>query len=102
MNLVGKSREQIEKLTRNKTRAELLDLLYEHVAFEPMFTPQEIANRRHMSKRTILNLIHSGIIRGHKPWHNGLRVPLSEIRKWDAATALYFSDMEKLNETKTT
>jgi excisionase family DNA binding protein len=101
MNLTGKSRDQIEKLTRNKTRAELLDLLYEHTTFEPMFKPQEIAERRRMSKRTVVELIHRGILRAHKPFNNGLRVPLWAIRKWDSETAVYFSDTKELDESKT-
>jgi len=36
MNLVCKSREQIEHATRNKTRSELLDITYSLVTLEPM------------------------------------------------------------------
>ena len=88
MNLIGKSRENIEHATRNKTRSELLDIIYSLATSEPMYKPQEIAARRGMSKRTVLHLIKRGVIRAHKPFENGIRVPLSAIREWDAQTAL--------------
>jgi excisionase family DNA binding protein len=89
MNLIGKSREQIEHTTRNKTRSELLDIIYSLATFEPMYKPQEIATRRGMSKHTVLQLIKRGVIRAHKPFENGIRVPLSAIHEWDAQTALF-------------
>ena len=54
-----------------------------------MYTPQEIAIRRAMSKRTVLQLVKRDVIRAHKPFENGIRVPLSAIREWDAQTALF-------------
>jgi hypothetical protein len=91
MNLVGKSKEQIEQATRNKKRHELIEIIYSLATFEPMFKPQEIATRRRMSKGKVLGLIKTGVLRAHKPLDNALRVPLSAIRDWDSQTALFFS-----------
>jgi hypothetical protein len=89
MNLAGKTREEIAEATRNKTRSELVDLLYEHATFEPMFTPQEIATRRRISRKMVLQKIRAGEIRrAHMPLDNRIRVPLSAIREWDGETAL--------------
>ena len=90
VNLVGKSRGEIEHATRDKSRPELVNLLYELASVEPMFTPQQIAELRHLSKDTVLDLIRRGRIRAHKPLENGLRIPLSAVQDWDAATALFF------------
>jgi hypothetical protein len=90
MNLVGKSKEQIEQATRHKRREELVEIIYRLATFEPMFKPQEIAENRRMSKRVVIGLIKRGVLRAHKPLTNALRVPLSAIRDWDRQTALFF------------
>jgi hypothetical protein len=92
MNLVGKSREEIESEVKNKSRGELIDKIYELASFEPMFKPQTIAERRQMTKRSVLQAIRTGRLRAHKPLDNGLRVPLSAIKEWDANTALFFAE----------
>jgi len=97
MSLVGKTREQIEHATRHKKREELLEIIYSLATFEPHFKPQEIAERRRMSKGKVLRLIKAGVLRAHKPMENALRVPLSAIQDWDEKTALFFS---RKNETK--
>lgn len=98
MNLVGKSREQIEQATRNKHRPELIDIIYSLATCEPMFKPQEIATRRRLSKDSIFRLIKRGVLRAHKPLENVVRVPLSAIRDWDKQTALFFSHDEVTKE----
>lgn len=90
MDLVGKSLSQIEEATRNKKRHELLLIIHELASFEPMFKPNEIAQRRRCSKAKILELIKAGVLRAHKPLDNALRVPLSSIREWDRQTAIFF------------
>jgi hypothetical protein len=89
--LVGRSREQIEQALRDKKRAELLDVIYSLATCEPMLSPREIATRRQMTKRRVMQLIKDGTLRAHKPAENALRVPLSSIREWDQQTALFFS-----------
>ena len=42
-----------------------------------------------MSKHTVLQFVKRGVVRAHKPFENGIRVPLSAIREWDAQTALF-------------
>jgi hypothetical protein len=92
MKLAGKSREEIEKAVRNKTRSELIDLLYNLATLEPHFSPGTVAARRGMSKDTIIALCKNGTIpRVHKPLQNSWRIPLSSIREWDEATAISFS-----------
>lgn len=94
MNLVGKSRDEIAEATRNKSRQELIELLHEHTAFEPMFRLDEIAARRRMSVRTLKALVKAGRLRAHKPLENQVRIPLSSIREWDAETALFFESIK--------
>jgi hypothetical protein len=60
MNLRGKTREQIEATLANKTRAELLDLIYSLVTVEQLFKPAEIAARSCLSKRAVLRDIRNG------------------------------------------
>jgi excisionase family DNA binding protein len=98
MNLIGKSREQIEQATKDLKRHELIDLLYSLATCEPMFKPQEIAARRGMSKQSILKLIKRGVLRAHKPLENAYRVPLSAIREWDAQTAVFFDSASSAGE----
>jgi hypothetical protein len=98
MNLIGKSREQIEQATKDLKRHELLDMLYSLATCEPMLKPQEIAARRGMSKQKVLGLIKHGILRAHKPLDNQYRVPLSSIREWDAQTAVFFDSRSSAGE----
>ena len=88
IRLVGKTLQEIEEATRNKPRAELIEIIYTLATFEPMFKPEEIAVHRRMSKHKVLDLIRQRVLRAHKPLRNGLRVPLSAIRDWDRNTKL--------------
>ena len=99
MNVVGRSKEQIAKATRDFKREELIDLIYSLATCEPMFKVSEIAMRRRMSRDSVLRLIKRGKLRAHKPFENALRVPLSAIRDWDRQTAVFFnSDDQKIPE----
>jgi len=89
MNLTGKSREQIGQATKNLSRGQLLDLMFELVTVEAMLTPTELAARCRMSKKMILQKIHNGEIRGHKTLKNGIRVKLSDARAWIDNCALF-------------
>ena len=51
MNLRGRTREQIELLLANESRAELLDRIFSLVTVEPLFEPSEIAARSCVNKR---------------------------------------------------
>jgi hypothetical protein len=95
--LVGKSREQIEQALRNKKRGDLLDVIYSLATMEPMFSPKEIAVRRQMTKRRVVQLIKDGTLRAHKPLENALRVPLSAIREWDANTQITNGHEEEIS-----
>ena len=88
MNLIGMTRDEIAHAVRDKSRAELIDLLHDHVSFDPWFKPQEIADRRRMSKWKVMDLVRRGILKAHKPLDNAVRIPLSSIRAWDKETAL--------------
>ncbi len=89
MNLIGKSRPEIERALRNKDRPELLDLIFELVTVEPHLSVSQVARLRKLSRDTILDKIRSGeIYRVHKPVKNALRIPLSSIVQWDANTEI--------------
>jgi hypothetical protein len=89
IDVIGKSREVIEKETRNLHRSDLLDLIYQLATWEPKFKPATIAAACQMTPRAIVQRIKSGEIRGaHKPLENGWRVSLSGLREWDEQTAL--------------
>lgn len=90
LNLIGKSREQIESmLGPSYRRADLLDLIFQLASIEPHFSPSTIAAAREMTTAKVLKLIKEGAIPGvHKPLDNGYRVSLSGIRAWDKKTAV--------------
>ena len=90
MNLLGKSREQIEKATREFDRDQIVDLIYSLTTLEPHYSPAQIAARRSLSVRTILRKIKRGELRAHEPAEKQLRIPLSSVQEWDRHTALFF------------
>ena len=92
MNLLGKSREQIERATKDLDRDRLLDVIYSLATLEPMFTLQEVAERRHVSIDTLSRKIKRGELRAHKVIGDCIRIPLSSLRDWDRNTALFFSE----------
>lgn len=83
MNLRGKSREQIEAALVNKTRAELLDLIYSLNTVELLLKPSEIAARSAVNKRAVLTDIRAGkfgpyVCRAD----NSIAVPASGVNRW--------------------
>jgi hypothetical protein len=87
VNLIGKSRPEIERALRNKDRPELVDLIFELTTMEPHFSVSQVARARKVSRNTILDKIRSREIpRAHRPVKNALRIPLSAIHEWDANT----------------
>jgi len=104
MNLVGKSREQIEIATKDLTRQEMITELYKLACCEPYLRVAELAARRGMSKDKVKQLIHAGKLRAHLSTENSYRIPLSSIQEWDRSTRLFFvpnksNDTERSNTT---
>jgi len=83
-DLTGKSREQIECAFRDKTRAELIDVIFSLASVEQHFKPAEIASRSGMKKRTVLADIHAGKFGGeyYKRADNQLTVSASGVNAW--------------------
>jgi predicted DNA-binding transcriptional regulator AlpA len=87
MNLIGKSRPEIERALRNKDRPELLDVIYTLSTMEPHFSVSQVARARKLSRDTILEKIRKREIpRVHRPVKNALRIPISAIQEWDQNT----------------
>jgi hypothetical protein len=83
MNLAGKTREQIEVTLVNKTRADLLDLIYSLNSVEQLFKPAQIAARSCINKRAVLRDIRDGKF---GPYlcraDNSIAVPASGVNRW--------------------
>jgi predicted DNA-binding transcriptional regulator AlpA len=87
VNLIGKSRTEIEHALRNKCRPDLLDLIFELSTMEPHFSVSQVARARKLSRGTILEKIREREIpRVHRPVKNALRIPISAIHEWDQNT----------------
>jgi predicted DNA-binding transcriptional regulator AlpA len=87
VNLIGKSRPEIERALRNKDRPELLDLIFQLATMEPHFSVSQVARARKLSRDTILEKIRKREIpRVHRPVKNALRIPISAIQEWDQNT----------------
>lgn len=84
MNLTGKSREEVVRVLRTKTRGELLEIIVSLAQVEQHFTATEIANRSGMTKRTILADIHAGKFGGeyYKRAANQITVSASGVNEW--------------------
>jgi hypothetical protein len=83
MNLKGRTREQIELLLANESRAELLDRIVSLVTVEQLFKPSEIAARSCLNKRAVLQDIPDGksgdyFVRAE----NSIAVPASGVVAW--------------------
>lgn len=92
MNLVGKTREQIDHATRNSSREELVDLLYVHATLDPKFTVTQVARANgRMSRDAVLAKIRNDEIpreHVHLIKDNTYAIALSGLKKWDRKTAL--------------
>lgn len=92
IDLTGKSREQIERALAHKRRNELLDLIFSLITFEPHFSVATFAQRRQLTRATVLRLIRERILHAHLPTGNGYRIPLSAIRDFDRRTAVCIAE----------
>lgn len=88
LDVIGQSRDQIERLTHNLRRADLLDLLARAVSLETFFSAAEIATARRMTKRAVLEAMKKGELRAHKPTPYRWVASLGDIRAWDQQTAV--------------
>lgn len=60
MRISGKTRQELEVLLKNKSRAELLDLIHSLTIVEQLLKPSEIASRSALNKRAVLKEIREG------------------------------------------
>lgn len=86
--LAGKTREALEATLQHKRRAELLDLIFSLINFEPHVTVETFAARRQMEPATVRRLIRDRKLRAHMPVTGKYRIPLSAIADFDQRTAL--------------
>ncbi len=86
MNLRGKTREEIEAKLANKSRAELLDLIFSLITVEQLFKPTEIAARSCLNKRAVLRDIREGKFGDYYcRAENSIAVPASGVNAWRRA-----------------
>ncbi len=82
-SLLGKTREEIDKALRHKSRAELIDLIYSCITVEILLKPAEIAARSCLNKRAVLRDIRDGKF---GPYYcraeNSIAVPASGVNRW--------------------
>ena len=83
MNLRGKTREQIESALAQKSRSELLDVIFSLATVEQSFKPSEIAARSCLNKRAVLRDIRAGKFGPYyRRAENSISVPASGVNKW--------------------
>ena len=83
MNVRGKTREQIEEALRNKSRSELLDIIFSLSTVEQLFKPSELAARLSVSKRAILKDLRDGRFGPfYSRAENSVSIPLSGVNRW--------------------
>jgi hypothetical protein len=83
MSLRGKSREQVEAALTNKSRSELIDLIYSLVNVEQLLKPAEIAARSCLNKRAVLRDIRDGKFGDYFcRAENSIAVPASAVNHW--------------------
>jgi hypothetical protein len=83
MNLTGKSREQLDTALANKSRSELIDLVYSLVTVEQLLKPAEIAVRSCLNKRAVLRDIRDGKFGDYFcRAENSIAVPTSGVNRW--------------------
>ena len=81
--LAGKSREEIERMLANASRADLLDRIYSLATVEQLFKPTEIASRSCMNKRAVLRDIRDGKLGEYYcRAENSIAVPASGVNAW--------------------
>jgi hypothetical protein len=60
MRLNGKTRAELESCLSDKTRAELVDLIFSLVSFDRLLTAREIAEASHVAKRDVIQAMRAG------------------------------------------
>ena len=83
MNLIGKTRDELEAMLGHKSRSDLLDVILSLVTVEQLFKPSEIAARSCINKRAVLKDIRDGKF---GPYfcraENSIAVPASGVNSW--------------------
>ena len=83
MSLLGKTREEIDRYVRGKSRSELIEIIYSLSTVEPLLKPSEIAARSCVNKRIVLRAIRDGAL---GPYicraDNSIAVPASGVNAW--------------------
>src|SRR5438876_10764949 len=83
MNLHGKTREQIQAALINKSRCELIDVIFSLATVEQWFKPSEIATRSCLNKRAVLKDIRDGKFGDYYcRAENSIAVPASGVNRW--------------------
>jgi hypothetical protein len=83
MKLRGKTREQLEAALAQRSRPELIDLIYSLVTVEQLLKPAEIAARSCLNKRAVLRDIRDGKFGDYYcRAENSIAVPASGVNKW--------------------
>jgi len=83
MNLYGKTREQIESALAEKSRTQLLDIIFSLTTVEQLFKPAEIAIRSRLNKRAVLRDIRDGKFGDYYcRTENSIAVPASGVNEW--------------------
>jgi hypothetical protein len=83
MNLHGKTREEIGRVLANKSRSELLDVIFSLSTVEQWFKPSEIAARSCINKRAVLKEIRDGNFGTYFcRAENSIAVPASGVNNW--------------------
>ena len=81
--LAGKTREELERVLSNRSRAELLDIIFSLTTVEQLFKPAEIAARTKLNKRAVLRDIRDGKFGDYFcRAENSIAVPASGVNKW--------------------
>lgn len=89
MTLTGKTRAELDAVLADKSRAELVDVIFSLVTFERLLTAREIAEASHVAKRDVIADMRAG--RFADPLHgrgffcrsgNSLRVSAAAANAW--------------------
>ena len=82
----GKSREEIAAALANKSRADLIDLIFSLLTVEQLLKPSEIAKRSCLNKRAVLRDIRDGKFGDYYcRAENSIAVPASGVNQWRRA-----------------
>jgi hypothetical protein len=83
MKLHGKTRDEVERILANKSRADLLDMIFSLTTVEQLLKPGEIAARSCLNKRAVLRDIRDGKFGDYFcRAENSIAVPASGVNEW--------------------